>query len=244
MGDTSHGGEADGLAPVIPLFGGAAPHPAPAASSARRDEPSSPVEASWTGETGDDASTTWHPTWISPAAETSDRSAESESEADDAEVLAAEKALMRKLRGRGLSVREARSALRDAALPDAAADAVIARFLDLGYLDDEALAEQLIDKALSRKAQGRQAIAQTLSQRGLPRDVIEIALGALPDDEAERALEFARSKAAAMDGLERDVALRRLSGQLARRGYGSAALSAARQALDERSSPVRRVRFE
>ena len=48
-----------------------------------------------------------------------------------------------------------------------------------------------------------------------------------------------------MRGLERDVALRRLAGQLARRGYGgSAALNAARQALDESMRPTGRVRFD
>ena len=235
MTDTSQGGggrphDADGLAPVIPLFGGAGV-PAGAARQSGTSGPDEPV----------DAAETWHPTWLRAPAEPEEPASAPDS---DAELVAAEKMLMKKLRGRGLSVREARTALRDADVADEAAETVIARFLDLGYLDDEALAEQLIDKAVSRKAQGRQAIAQTLSQRGLPRDVIEIALAALPDDEAERALEFARSKAASMDGLERDVALRRLSGQLARRGYGSSALSAARQALDERSSPVRRVRFE
>src|SRR5690606_24658082 len=133
----------------------------------------------------------WHPTWIAaPDAGSGPAPADATADAD---LAAAEKKLLRKLRGRSLSVREAQRALHDDDLEPDAADALIARFLDLGYLDDEALAEQLIDKAMSRKAQGRQAIAQTLSQRGLPRDVIEIALAALPDDEAERALDFARS---------------------------------------------------
>ncbi|WP_248175145.1 MULTISPECIES: regulatory protein RecX [unclassified Microbacterium] len=160
--------------------------------------------------------------------------------ADDAERM-----LLRKLRTRSLSLREARAALRDHDLDDAEREEIVERFVSLGYLDDLALAEQLIDKATSRKAQGRQAIAQTLSQRSIPREVIDEALEALPDDEAERALEFARSKAAGFDGVERDAALRRLAGQLARRGYGAVALSAARQALDERSAPPRHgVRFE
>ena len=135
--------------------------------------------------------------------------------------------------------------LREHDLDEADLEGIIDRFVSLGYLDDAALAEQLIDKATSRKAQGRMAIAQGLAQRGIPRDVIDEALDQLPDDEAERALEFARSKARGLEGLDRDTALRRLAGQLARRGYGSVALSVARRALDETSAPPRHgVRFE
>lgn len=220
------------LAPVIPLFGGKAAKAdaVPPRRGGDDDQPSSAPRAP-----------EWHPTWVAeePAPPVVD------GDADAAEALArAEKVLLKKLRTRSLSIREARSALAEHDLDDDVATALLDRFVAHGYLDDEALAEQLIHKAVSRKGQGRQAIAQTLSQRGIGRDVIDIALASLPDDEAERALEFARAKAASMDSLERDVALRRLAGQLARRGYGSTALSAARQALDERSSPKSRVRFE
>ena len=76
--------------------------------------------------------------------------------------------------------------------------------------------------------------------------MIDEALGALPDDEFARALEFARTKVRAMRGLERDVALRRLAGQLARRGYGGLSLEVARRALDETTprSSGSGVRFE
>lgn len=219
------------LAPVIPLFGGVAAAGAVPSRSRRG---------------GDDAGAApgapeWHPTWV--AEEPAPPVIDEDSDAADA-LARAEKVLLKKLRTRSLSIREARSALREHDLADDVTAALLDRFVAHGYLDDEALAEQLIHTAVSRKGQGRQAIAQTLSQRGIGRDVIDIALASLPDDEAERALEYARGKAAAMDSLERDVALRRLAGQLARRGYGATALSAARQALDERASPKSRVRFE
>ena len=77
-------------------------------------------------------------------------------------------------------------------------------------------------------------IAQELARRGVPREVADVALAALPDDDAERALRFARTKARSMASLDRNTALRRLTGQLTRRGYGgSIALNAAREALDE-----------
>jgi regulatory protein len=141
--------------------------------------------------------------------------------------------LLRKLRTRSLSVTEARAALAHDDIDGNAIEQVLDDFVARGYLDDLALAEQLIDKAIARKAQGRQAIARTLSQRGIPRDVADAALASLPDDEEERALEFARSKAAQLSDLDHDTALRRLTGQLARRGFGSAALSVAKQALAE-----------
>ena len=160
-------------------------------------------------------------------------------------VDSAEQSLLKKLRVRQLSVSEARTYLGRHELDSESVEAILDAFVERGYLDDARLAEQVVYTAVDRKGQGRQAIAQSLAKRGVPRDIADAALAELPDDDAERALDFARSKAGSMRGLERDVALRRLSGQLARRGYGgSAALSAARQALSELTQASGRVRFE
>lgn len=213
----------DSLAPVIPLFG---------ADAAGRARPAA------------SAPQTWHTTWTepvdadAPGGDASDDSADERTEAGEA-------ALLRKLRTRSLSVREARAVLVERELDEASVDSILDRFMRDGYLDDAKLAEQLVYSAVDRKGQGRMAVAQTLAKRGVPRDVIDAALAELPDDEFERALEFARGKARSMRDLERDVALRRLSGQLARRGYGAQSLTAARQALDEAARPARSgVRFE
>ncbi|MFE5410405.1 regulatory protein RecX [Microbacterium sp. NPDC056569] len=158
---------------------------------------------------------------------------------------AAELGLLKRLRARQLSVSEAKTYLGQYELGGEGVEAILDAFLARGYLDDARLAEQLVHTGVDRKGQGRQAISQSLTKRGVPRDIADAALAELPDDDAERALEFARSKAGSMRGLERDVALRRLAGQLARRGYGgSAALNAARQALDEAIRPSGRVRFD
>ena len=94
----------------------------------------------------------------------------------------------------------------------------------------------LVSAGVDRKGQGRVAISRSLSQRGIPREVITAALDELPDDDAERALEFARTKARSLSRLDHDTALRRLLGQLARRGYGgSVATNAAKTALNEAS---------
>ena len=167
--------------------------------------------------------------------------AEPEPLSDAEEFARGERALLKKLRGKGVSVSEARAHLRGLDVPTTVIDDLVDLFLDRRYLDDAALAEQLVHIALTRKAQGRRAIAQALSARGIERDVVEEALSAIDDDDDDqRALEFARSKARSMSSLDREVALRRLLGQLARRGFGgSTAMSAAKTALDE----VTGVRF-
>lgn len=214
----------DGLAPVIPLFGG----PAPAAPAAQRDVA--------------DAGHDWHQTWTA----TPDEAVVVGLAPDEDEArAAAEKHLLKKLRVRSLSERETRSFLREQGLAPHIAESLVDSMLGHGYLDDARLAEQLIHAGTTRKGQGRQALSLALGQRGIPRDVADAALAELEDDDAERALEFARQKARSMRELDRDAALRRLAGQLSRRGYGALAFSAARQALDELDRPpLRGVRFE
>lgn len=151
----------------------------------------------------------------------------------------AEELLVRKLRTRSLSISEARMVLRgyehDAVRLDAGAvDDVIDDFCRRGYLDDAVLAGQLVASGVERKGQGRVALSRALAQRGIPREVIDAALDELPDDDAERALEYARSKARGLSRLDGDTALRRLVGQLSRRGYnGAVAMTAAKKALAE-----------
>lgn len=148
--------------------------------------------------------------------------------------VSAEESLVRKLRARSLSISEARQVLRGYELDRGTVDDVIDDFCRRGYLDDVALAGVLVTSGVERKGQGRVALARALAQRGIPRDVIDGALDELPDDDDERALEFARSKARSLSRLDHDTALRRLVGQLARRGYnGAVAMKAAKAALRE-----------
>ena len=153
----------------------------------------------------------------------------------------AEELLVRKLRARSLSVSEARTVLKGYELQGQRVDAaqiddVIDEFCRRGYLDDAILAGHLVTSGVQRKGQGRIALSRSLAQRGLPRDVIDAALEELPDDDDERALEFARTKARSLSRLDGDTALRRLVGQLARRGYnGAVAMKAAKAALAEAS---------
>lgn len=165
---------------------------------------------------------------------------------------AAEEILVRRLRTRSLSVSEARLVLRgferdELRLAPEQIDEVIDDFCRRGYLDDALLAGHLITSGVERKGQGRVALSRALAQRGIPREVIDAALGDLPDDDVERALEFARTKMRSLGRLDPETAKRRLSGQLARRGYsGGVVSSVIRTVMGEQSSGRRPsgVRFE
>lgn len=208
---------------MIPLFGGAA-----AAVPAEH-----PVD-----DAGDAA---WHTTWTEPGVGPAPSADPEDAEAEEH----AQQRLLKKLRARSLSEREARTFLREQDVSADAIERIVAECVRLGYLDDARLAEQLIHTGTTRKGQGRQAISLALGQRGIARDVADVALASLEDDDAERALEFARQKARAMTGLDRDAAVRRLVGQLSRRGFGALAFTVARQAIDELDRPASRgVRFE
>ncbi len=239
-----------GIAPVIPLFGGPVPSPedVPRGGAAEgegwhmtwRDLGSRP---------GDRRPTPVKPLEVTPT-QSGVRFVELP-EADAAEPDTderreqAEARLVKALRRRSLSVSEARAKLREDQLDADDIDEIVERLVRLGALDDAALADQLVYAGVERKNQGRRAIAQSLSARGIDRAVIDQALAELPDDDFERALEYARGKAASLLRFDDDTALRRLSGQLARRGYGGGlALSAARAALEEARRPRSSVRFD
>lgn len=242
------GGESEesALAPVIPLFGGE--------HSGRREAPRSdrprsvPPEVPRAEASRGDTEIPWHASWVSPesnarrssegrrAAEVSaDDGAPGAEAVDPSEVRdAAEASLLRKLRTRQLSVSESRGVLIAAGMTGGAADELLDQFERLGYLDDVSLSQQLVRAAVERKGQGRQSISPLLTRRGIPREVVETVLSEMPDDDLERALEFARTKARSLGARDRETALRRLLGQLARRGYpSSVSMTAARQALDE-----------
>ena len=241
------GGEAGedsvSLAPVTPLFdrGPSERHPAhghalrsTSRAAAGADEPAGArrpvlraverVDAPFAG--------------YAPSEESDAETTDSTGSAPDPEAVreSAERTLLRKLRAKALSVSEARLILRGEGLATEQGEEIIDDCLRRGYLDDRVLAELLVRTGVERRGQGRVALARSLSQRGLDRAVIDEALAELPDDDAERALEFARSKARSLARLDPDTALRRLLGQLARRGFGGGpAMNAAKQALREAS---------
>lgn len=154
--------------------------------------------------------------------------------------------LTRSLGRRGLSVAEATARLRAEGLTPAESSTVVDDFLERGWLDDAMLAEQIVHSATTRKNMGTRAVRQLLVKRLISREVVDEVVAALPDDDADRALEFARTKARSLVRYDDETAVRRIMGALARRGFGgSVAAAAARAALAEErpASTTTGVRF-
>ncbi|AZC13665.1 regulatory protein RecX [Microbacterium sp. ABRD28] len=228
------GGEG-GLAPVIPLFTGSTPDAPPAHPSAGRAARGPSAGTTMTsGRVERPSSRRRGGSSAANVENGADIDTDTETATHPVDAAGVERALLRRLGARGLSVREAEAFVVSRGLSREAAAELVAVFCERGYLDDGRLAEQVVWSGVARKSEGRRAIARRLAQRGVERDVADAALAEMPDDDDERALEFARGKARSLARLDHDVALRRLAGQLARRGFGgSSALTAARTALQE-----------
>lgn len=144
-------------------------------------------------------------------------------ESDQEFVAAVQDRLLRRLGRSALSEREAHSFLISHGLRADQARDVVAAFVDRGYLDDAAVAEQLVAKLVQRTGISRSGLNRALSNRGISREMAATAVAMLdPDTELQVAGEIAERRARQLGGLPRDVAERRLTGFLIRRGYPAA----------------------
>ncbi|KAB1641873.1 regulatory protein RecX [Gulosibacter chungangensis] len=143
-------------------------------------------------------------------------------EHDEADVEEASDLLVRALARSPKSVREAEEFLANRTeLGPREREPIVNRMIDLGYLDDASLAEQLVSGALSRKGLGRGGMSRELRKRGITDEIIQTVLGDFDgSEEFDRALELARERASRFRGLDYETAQRRLYGYLARRGFG------------------------
>jgi len=162
---------------------------------------------------------------------TSSRSAPLADTADDEHlppIGAARNVSITALARRGLSRRELERHLRDRGFDDTDIEADVARLEREGYLDDVALAQNLVGTLQERKGLGRSAIAAELTRRLLSPAAIEYALELIDtSDELSRARDLAVKRAPQLRHLDRDTAVRRLTAYLARRGYGGSTIRAA-----------------
>jgi regulatory protein len=129
---------------------------------------------------------------------------------------------------RGLSHREVERHLRDRGFEEQEIADEVSRLERDGYVDDVALAQNLVGTLQERKGLGRSAIAAELTRRLLAPTAIEYALELIDSgDELSRAREIALKRARQLGSLDHEVAVRRLSAYLARRGYGGSTVRAA-----------------
>lgn len=134
---------------------------------------------------------------------------------------------------------QTRQQLTDAArkkdIPTPAIDAALDELTDLGLIDDVAYAERYVESRRNSRGLSVRALHQELARKGIPTDLAQAATEDITsDDDANLALAYALRKAPSLRGVPEDKAIRRLVGQLARRGHNPAvAFQVARQALTQ-----------
>ena len=124
------------------------------------------------------------------------------------------------LTSRPRSVREIRTRLKHKGFSEPAIDAAMARVEGWNYVDDAAFARFWVENREANRPRGRRLLEQELRDKGVDRDIVRTAIDEADLDERTAATELARAKMRSYARLEPDVIRRRLSGFLARKGYG------------------------
>lgn len=111
-------------------------------------------------------------------------------------------------------------ALRRRGVPEDAAEAVLARFQEVGLIDDKAFAEAWVSSRHAGRGLGRKALAAELRHRGVADETVRDAVARLdPEEELETARRLVARRLPATRGLPTATRARRLGGMLARKGY-------------------------
>ena len=111
---------------------------------------------------------------------------------------------------------ELRKKLKERYYPDKHIDAVIERFTEMGYIDDERTAERFV-RSLVRQGWGPMKIRVKMRQKGYPADCIDEALAEVDEDETwlesatDRLERKFRKEASELDEKEMQKAYRHLS---------------------------------
>jgi regulatory protein len=112
--------------------------------------------------------------------------------------------------------------LRRRGVPEDAAAAVLARFAEVGLIDDAMFASAWVESRHHGRGLGRRALAAELSQRGIDRAEIQAAVDRLsPETELATARALVERRLASTAGQPAQVRARRLAAMLARKGYPS-----------------------
>ena len=91
-----------------------------------------------------------------------------------------------------------------------------------GLVDDVAFAREWVEQRQSGRGLARRALAQELRRKGVDDEVVRETLDEVdPDDEVEAARAVVRAKLRSVRSLDREKAVRRLVGVLARKGHSS-----------------------
>jgi regulatory protein len=165
--------------------------------------------------------------------------ADDEPELSDEERLArVSDTVVRALGRRQLSAGETRELLMAQGAEPDEADELVARYEELGYLNDAALAEALVEKLSERNHKSRGVISRELAARKIPAELVTAALENLDDEhEFTLALEAATKRVSQLSAYDEATVERRLVGFLTRRGFSSGVVrEATRRAMSSRKS--------
>ena len=140
---------------------------------------------------------------------------------------------LRLLDQRAYACAQIRTKLRTRGYKDAVCDEVVTRLAEVGLLNDSDYAAMMVRSLHTMRGLSRRALAGELSRRGIGTDDAQAALNQIDtEDEYIAALHVARKKARSTQGLSREVRMRRIASQLARKGYSPAvAYGCAREVL-------------
>ena len=141
-------------------------------------------------------------------------------EADPESV--ARKILLDQLTGRARTRSELATKLSSRNVPDDIAGRLLDRFEEVGLVDDAAFAREWVEQRQSGRGLARRALAMELRRKGIDDETAKEALDEIePDDEVEAARTLVRAKLRSVRNLDRDKAVRRLVGMLARKGHSA-----------------------
>ena len=148
------------------------------------------------------------------------RGVPSEDSPADAHDVAREIAL-RKLTQRDCSRRELEVALAKKRVPPDVSREVLDRLEEVGLIDDARFGGAWATSRHEHRKLSRYAITRELAAKGLAPDTIADAVAGIDrDSELDAARALADRKVRTLAGLPRETVQRRLSGVLARKGYG------------------------
>jgi regulatory protein len=134
----------------------------------------------------------------------------------------ARKILLDQLTGQARSRSELATKLAKKGVPEQMADRLLTRFEEVGLVDDEAFARAWVQSRQAGKGLARRALAQELRRKGIDDTVAREALDEVdPDEEVEAARRLVQRKMRSLHRVDRNTAIRRLTGMLARKGYPS-----------------------
>lgn len=163
----------------------------------------------------------------------------------DAESVA-RRILLDQLTGQARSRAELSGKLARKGVPEELAQRLLDRFEEVGLVDDSAFARSWVHSRGSGKGLARRALSQELRRKGIDDEVARTALDEVdPEEEVEAARLLVRRRLRTVARLDRDAAVRRLTGMLARKGHpAGVCFRVVREELDACGHDVDDLRLE